>query len=202
MDGLPAPGDVLAGGDDDGRRHPALWAAAVAGALLVGVAAIDRSPDAPGLVLRDGVLVTRDHPVDERLAEAGMHVEIVNAGDRTLTVERAALEPGAWDVDVVDRPVLVPGESLVLSLHRTVSCDERASYGPAPEHLVLEARDPAQVAVVVRLPVSDPAAYGGRLDDALRDPGRACVVTGGDAGGPIGDLIGSWRARRAWPPSR
>ena len=94
---------------------------------------------------------------------------------------------------------LVPGESVVLSLRRTVRCDGDAMHGPSPEHLVLTARGSADDDVVVRLPVADEAAYGGRLDEALRDPGRACVATG-DVGGPLGDLVGSWRARRAWPP--
>ncbi len=170
-------------------------------ALLVGAAAVDRpqTPQEPVLVLRDGEIVPRDRALVVRLAEAGLHVEVVNAGHRVLDLRRAALVPGAWEVDVVDRPVVVPGESLVLSLHRTVVCDERASYSPFPEHLVLEARtaDDGQE-VAVRLPVADPAAYGGRLDEALRHPGRACVVSGDDIGGPLGDLVGSWRARRAW----
>ena len=199
----PVTADVLVAGAERTGRHPSLWAAAVVAALVVAAAAVDRAPAPPDpvLVLREGEIVPRDRTLDERLAEAGLHVEVVNAGDRTLDLRRAALVPGAWEVDVVDRPLLVPGESLVLSLHRTVLCDEHASYGPSPEHLVLEARtaDDGRP-VVVRLPVADDAAYGGRLDDALRDPGRACVVSGDDVGGPLGDLVGSWRARRAWPP--
>ena len=176
--------------------------AAVVAALLLGAAALHRSPrpDAPLLVLRAGELVPRDRTVGDRLAEAGMHVEVVNTGDRTLDLRSASLVPGAWEVEVVDRPLLLPGESVVLSLHRTVVCDERASYGPSPEHLVLEATTDDDEDAVVRLPVADPSAYGGRLDDALRDPRRACAATGGDVEGPIGDLVGSWRARRAWPP--
>ena len=200
-DGLP--GDVLAEGDEAGRRHPVLWAAVVlvvVAAALVGAVAVDRSPGVPPpLALRAGELVPRDRIVAERLAEAAMHVEVVNTSERTVDVGAAALVPGAWQVDVVDRTLLRPGESLVLALRRTVVCDERASYAPSPEHLVLEARTADDEDVVVRLPVGDPSAYGGQLDDALRDPGRACVVTGGD-GGPVGDLVGSWRARRAWPP--
>jgi hypothetical protein len=200
-----APGDVLVGGDDEGpERPPVLWAAAaVAAALLAGATAVDPSPepDAALLALRAGHLVPRDRILDDRLAEAGMHVEVVNASDRTLDVRGASLLPGAWEVDVVDRSLLQPGESVVLSLHRTVVCDERASYGPFPEHLVVEARTEDDEAALVRLPVADPSAYGGLLDDALRDPGRACVVAGDEVGGPIGDLVGSWRARRASPPS-
>jgi hypothetical protein len=194
------PRDVLVGADEAGGRRPAVRAAAVVAALLVGAAAVDRSPPpAPLLALRDGDLVPRDRTVGDRLAEAGMHVEVVNAADLAMDVRAASLVPGAWEVDVVDRTLVRPGESIVLSLHRTVVCDERASYGPFPEHLVLEVRtsDDAE-AVVVSLPVAD--AYGGRLDDALRDPGRACIVTGGDVGRPLGDLVSSWRARRAWPP--
>ncbi len=203
---LPRPADrqvsadVLAGGDEPAGRS-AWRVAAVVLALLVGLAVVDRPPppQAPALGLRDGEIVPRDRALDERLAEAGLHVEVVNTGDRVLDLRRAALVPGAWEVDVVDRPLLVPGESLVLSLHRTVVCDERASSSPFPEHLVLEARTVEDGQdVVVRLPVADPAAYGGQLDEALRHPGRACVVSGDDVGGPLGDLVGSWRARRAW----
>ena len=199
-DGLQDPGDVLAGGDEAAGRHPALLVAAVVAALLVGATTVDLSPQAPPLALREGELVPRDRIVDARLAEAAMHVEVVNTSERTVDVGAAALVPGAWEVDVVDRTLLRPGESLVLSLRRTVVCDERASYGPSPEHLVLEARTADDEDVVVRLPVRDPAAYGGQLDEALRDPGRACVATG-VVSGPVGDLVGSWRARRAWPPS-
>ncbi len=199
-----ATADVLVGAGDAGPgRRTALAAAAVVAALLVGATALDRSPDrpAPVLTLRAGELVPRDRTVGDRLAEAGMHVEVVNAAGLAMDVRAASLVPGAWQVDIVDRTLVRPGESLVLSLHRTVVCDERASYGPFPEHLVLEARTSGEDDVVVRLPVAGPSAYGGRLDDALRDPGRACVVTGGDVGGPLGDLVGSWRARRAWPPA-
>ena len=173
----PAPTDVLAGADDDRLPRSRLWtAAAVLAALLLGATTLDppAGPDAPRLALRAGELVPRDRTVDDRLAEAGMHVEVVNTGDRTLDLRSASLVPGAWEVDVVDRPLVLPGESLVLSLHRTVVCDERASYGPSPEHLVLEARTDDDEDTVVRLPVADPSAYGGQLDDALRDPGRAC----------------------------
>ena len=194
------PDDVLAGGDEAAGRHPALWVAAAVATVLVGAATVDRSPQPPLLVLREGELVPRDRIVDERLAEAAMHVEVVNTSERTVDVGAAALVPGAWEVDVVDRTLLRPGESLVLSLRRTVVCDEQASDGPSPEHLVLEARTADDEDVVVRLPVRDPAAYGGQLDVALRDPARACVATG-VVRGPIGDLVGSWRARRAWPPS-
>ena len=174
--------DVLVGADDDrpsGRTR--LWtAAAVLGGLLLGATALDRStePATPLLVLRAGELVPRDRTVDDRLAEADLHVEVVNTGVRTLDLRSASLVPGAWQVDIVDRPVMLPGESVVLSLHRTVVCDERASYGPFPEHLVLEATTADGEDALVRLPVAHPAAYGGRLDDALRDPGRACVATG------------------------
>ncbi len=151
----------------------------VAAALLVGATAVDTSPDteAPLLALRPGELVPRDRVLDDRLAVAAMHVEVVNSTDRMLDVRSASLVPGAWEVDVVDRTLLLPGESLVLSLHRTVVCDERASYGPFPEHLRLEARTDDGEDVVVRLPVTDrPAARAG-LADALRHPGRACTGT-------------------------
>ena len=204
----PWPGDGQAGTDvlvgADGARHrSALVAAVVVAAVVIGVlaggAALTRSPEPdPVVALRAGALVPRDRTVDDRLAEAVVHVELVNLADHALDVRRVALVPGAWEADVVDRTRVPPGESVVLSLHRVVLCDERASYGPEPEHLVVAAHA-AGSPVVVRLPVADAAAYGGRLDDALRDPGRACVVTGRTAG-PIGDLVDSWRARRAWPP--
>lgn len=196
-----APVDVLVA-DGPGRRSPVWPAAALLVALLLGTTVVDRepAPAPPVLALRAGELVARDRTIDARLAEAGMHVEVVNTGDRTLELRRAALVPGAWAAELVDRPLLVPGESAVLSLHRTVRCDEPGSYGPAPEHLVLEAAADDGDVVLVRLPVADPSAYGGRLGEALGDPGRACVVTGGGAGGAIGDLVSSWRARRAWPP--
>ena len=197
-----APADVLAGADEDDLSRAAPWAAALVVALLVGAVVDGRSsePAPRPLVLRAGELVLRDRVVDHRLAEAGLHVEVVNAGAGALDLRQAALVPGAWEVEVVDRTLLLPGESVVLSLHRTVVCDERASYGPVPEHLVLTALAPDGDDLVVRLPVADPAAYGGRLDDVLRDPGRACSDEADDVGGPLGDLVGSWRARRAWPP--
>ena len=205
----PWPGDGQAGTDvlvgADGARHrSALVAAVVVAAVVIGVlaggAALTRSPEPdPVVALRAGALVPRDRTVDDRLAEAVVHVELVNLADHALDVRRVALVPGAWEADVVDRTRVPPGESVVLSLHRVVLCDERASYGPFPEHLVLEARtaDDGQP-VVVRLPLADPTAYGGRLDEALRHPGRACVASGDAVGGPHGDLVGSWRARRAW----
>jgi len=200
--GGQAPDDVLVGADDGRGRRTALWAVVAVTAVVVGATAVDSQPEpaTPLLTMREGVLVPRDRVVDDRLAEAGMHIEVVNAGDRALDLRSAALVPGTWEVDIVDRLLVVPGESLVLSLHRTVDCAEGASYGPVPEHLVLEARTPDDREAVVRLPVADAAAYGGLLDDALRDPARACVVMGGDVAGPLGDLISSWRARRAGPP--
>ena len=190
--------DVLVGADGAGHRS-AVVVVGVVVAVLAGGAALDRSPEPdPVLALRAGALVPRDRTVDDRLAEADLHVELVNLAGHALDVRRVALVPGAWEADVVDRTRVPPGESVVLSLHRLVLCDERASYGPAPEHLVVEALADGSP-VVVRLPVADEAAYGGRLDDALRDPGRACVV-GVRTGGPIGDLVDTWRERRAWPP--
>ena len=204
--------DVLVGADevgvdDDGgagrRRRSALASAAgvtaVVTALLLGTTVVDRSPEAaPLLALWGAEPVPRDRTVGDRLAEAGLHVEVVNTSDLTMVVRGASLVPGAWEVDLVDRALLRPGQTVLLSLHRTVSCDERASYGPAPEHLVVDASTGGGT-VAVRLAVDDPAAYGGRLDDVLRDPGRACVVTDDDVGGPIGDLVGEYRARRAAP---
>lgn len=192
--------DVLEGADERRPGHRSVLAsAAVVAALLFGMTAVDRAPapePEPLLVLRDAELVTRDRPIGDRLAEAGMHVEVVNTSDVIMVVRGASLVPGTWAVEVVDRPLLRPGQSVVLSLHRTVRCDERASNGAVPEHLVVEAStDDATLAV--RLAVDDPAAYGGRLDDALRDPGRACVVTDDVVSGPIGDLVGEYRARRA-----
>lgn len=196
------PDDVLVHGDDGPPRRSGWTAAAAVIALAVVAVAVvvPASPGpAPALALRAGELVPRDRSVGDRLAEAAMHVEVVNTGAWALDLQGAALVPGSWQVDVVDRPRVVPGESVVLSLHREVACDAGATYGPAPEHLVLRTRTSDGDETVERLPVADPAAYGGRLDDALRDPGRACVDTlGGD--GPIGDLVASWRARRAWPP--
>jgi hypothetical protein len=141
-----------------------------------------------------------DRTLDARLAEAGLRVEVVHAGGSAVQVRSASLVPGAWEVDLARHPALRPGKRLALRLRRTVVCDERASYGPVPEHLVLEARTDDDRDAVVRLPVESPSAYAGQLDDALREPGRACVVTGGSDGGPTGDLVASWRARRAWPP--
>ena len=197
-----APPDVLVGADEGPGRRPAVWAAAVVAAVVVGAATVDRSPAprAPLLALRHGELLPRDRTVGHRVAEAGMHVEVVNTTDRALDVRAARLVPGTWEVDVVDGTLVQPGRSIALSLHRTVVCDERASYGPFPEHLVLEAQTSHDEAAVVRLPVADPAAYGGRLDDALRDPGRACLVASGAGSGPLGDLVDSTGARRAWPP--
>ncbi len=208
----PPDVDVLAGadeggGDDDGagpRHRSALASAAgvtaVVSALLLGTTVVDGPPEpAPLLALRGAEPVPRDRTVGDRLAEAGLHVEVVNTSELTMVVRGASLVPGAWEVDLVDRALLRPGQSVLLSLHRTISCDERASYGPAPEHLVVDASTDGGT-VAVRLAVDDPAAYGGRLDDVLRDPGRACVVTDGDVGGPIGDLVSRYRARRAAPP--
>ena len=170
--------DVLVGADGAGHRS-AVVVVGIVVAVLAGGAALDRSPEPdPVLALRAGALVPRDRTVDDRLAEADVHVELVNLAGHALDVRRVALVPGAWEADVVDRTRVPPGESVVLSLHRTVVCDERASYGPFPEHLVLEATTADGEDALVRLPVAHPAAYGGRLDDALRDPGRACVATG------------------------
>jgi len=113
-------------------------------------------------------------------AHAIVHVEVVNRGRSTVRVLSGALTPGTWRVEVVDRDVVVPGESLVLALHRSVDCTGLVPVGPAPTQLVVTALLPDQSPVSVGLDVArEQPAYDGRLDDLLRDPLRACSAPPG-----------------------
>lgn len=198
-----ASADVLVSGVERAPwvPSPRVQAAGVAAVLLaasVGVTAAlvqaQRAQDARDLALRaaerrlpmalrtSSVLVPRDRgsPAPGEPAQARVHVEVVNTGPSTVRVLSGALAPGSWVVEVVDRDVVMPGESLVLALHRSVDCSGEVPPGPAPEQLVLTALLPDQSPVSVALDVArEQAAYGGRLDDALRDPGRACSAPPG-----------------------
>ena len=198
-----AAGDVLVSGSERAPWSPSArllgaCAAAVLVAATLGVtlalvrasqaedaralalrAAQDRLPMAlrtgPALIPRHRGGVPPGQP-----ASARVHVEVVNEGSDTVRVVSGALTPGSWLVDVVDRDVVTPGESLVLALHRSVDCSGEVPPGPAPEQLVLTAllpdQSPASVAVDV---AREQPAYAGRLDDVLRDPARACSAPSG-----------------------
>ncbi len=128
----------------------------------------------PSLIPRD-----RSGPGDAP-AQARVHVEVVNRGAQAVRVLSGALTPGSWLVDIVDRDVVPPGESLVLALHRSVDCSGHVPAGPTPEQLVLTALLPDDRPVSVALDVaSEQDAYAGRLDDALRDRARACSAPRG-----------------------
>ena len=135
------------------------------------------------LELRTGpAVVLRDRGSDRpgAPAQAAVHVEVVNRGAATLRVLSGSLTPGSWRVEVVDRDVVAPGESLVLSLHRDVDCSGQVPVGPAPEQLVVTALLPDQSPESVALDVArEQPADDGRLDDVLRDPLRACSAPAG-----------------------
>jgi hypothetical protein len=192
------PLDTLVSGDE---REPWTTSPRVAAGLLAavlvsvpvavtaGLVQTQRANDARFIALREAgrvlpmalrtgpALVPRDRGPDRpgASAQARVHVEVVNRGPLTVRVLSGDLTPGPWVVDVVDRDVVLPGESLVLALHRSVDCSGQVPLGPAPEQLVLTGLLPDSSPRTVALDLArEQEAYAGSLDDALRDPGRAC----------------------------
>ena len=203
--------DVLVSGSERApwQPPPRLQSAAVAAVILAAALAVptalvrsQRAEDARALAaraeqqrlvlaLRQGPhLVLRDTAGSTDVpAQAHMHVELVNESRRRVQLESASLTPGDWRVDIVDRSLLLPGESVVLSLRHPVDCGAPPVDEPAPEHLVLRAAVADRPPSTVRLDLAGEQAYGGLLDDALRDPRRACAAPAPGPYGPIGDLF-------------
>lgn len=192
------PVDALVSGDErePWTPSPRLASGVLAAVLLAvpvavtaGLVQSQRAEDARSLALREAervlpmqlragpVLVARDRGPDRpgASAQARVHVEVVNRGPLTVQVLSGVLTPGAWVVDVVDRDVVLPGESLMLALHRSVDCSGQVPLGPAPEQLVLTGLLPDDSPRTVALDLArEQDAYAGSLDDALGDPARAC----------------------------
>ena len=202
--------DVLAGGTDRPPWHPTRRPVVAAGLVLtVGLAAAgglllrQSLPDpAPArdttavtgvqIALQSDAHVVPRHlpPLPGRPAQAVLRVEVVNHGALPVRLISAALVPGVWEAELIDRPVMRPGWSAVLSLHRDVDCAPAAEHGRAPRDLLLVLEIGGRAASRTLDLGPGQTAYDGQLDEVLGRPLAACSRTPRTSLlGPIGDLV-------------
>lgn len=149
----------------------------VFGGLTVGVLLVRSRP--PGervqLVLRPGAsVVVYDVVRSGPLVDVQLQVELRNDGARRLEVLGARLEPPSWQVSVADRPIVVPGETLVLQFEHQRRCD-RSIAVTRPRSLALTVLPDGARRRTLRLPLAG-GDGGPALARALLDvPAAACA---------------------------
>ena len=138
---VDAPVDLLVSGPRPAGRRASRWVpAAVLGLLLVGTALVRPGARAtPGIVFRpDASVIVHDVEWSGRQVDVQLHVELRNDGPDQLEVLGARLDPPTWQVTIVDRPTVVPGEAISLQLARRTRCD--LPPGRVPDGLLVTVR--------------------------------------------------------------
>lgn len=136
---VDAPADLLVSGPMRGRTSR--WVpAAVLVLLLVGTALLrPGAPASPGIAFRPGAsVIVHDVEWSGRQVDVQLHVELSNDGPKQLEVLAARLDPPTWQVTLVDRPTVGPGEGISLQLARRTACD--LPPGAAPDALLVTVR--------------------------------------------------------------
>ena len=173
---VDAPSDLLV--SSPVRTRASRWLPAIVLVLLLVGTALLRpgAPASPGMAFRPGAsVIVHDVEWSGRQVDVQLHVELRNDGPTQLEVLAARLDPPTWQVTIVDRPTVVPGEAISLQLARRTGCD--LPPGRAPDALLGTVRPAGGRSRTERLSLRAGERGPALADTLLGVPAEACLTS-------------------------